>query len=260
MLVNRDSMIDCLRPPRMIRVGESLTEWTMGRLSGASESGTASAARSGATSAKRSGAAVEVAEPSMKSVGSLVNDLARLFKISFDRQSRSLGLTRAQWQLLLHLYRHEGMTQTELATVLELSVPTVGNLVHRLVARDWIEIRVDPAHRLNKYCYLLPTVRPLLTRVHNIAGEVDQQSMQGFSPQEIKKLFNLLARMKRNLGTRGSPVEVAQVSRNGARATGDVARATVSSARTTGSGARTSGSGARAGVRKLNRPSGRSAS
>ena len=138
----------------------------------------------------------------MKSVGSLINDLARLFKTSFDRQSRSLGLTRAQWQLLLHLYRHEGMTQTELASVLELSVPTVGNLVHRLVARGWIEIRIDPSHRLNKYLYLLPTVRPLLERVHTVAGDVDQQSLQGLTIQEIKKLFDLLARMKRNLGVR----------------------------------------------------------
>src|SRR5262245_1181472 len=90
-----------------------------------------------------------------KSIGSIVNDLARQFKTSFDRQASALGLTRPQWQLLLHLHRHEGMTQTQLAAALELSVPTVGNLVHRLVARGWIEIRIDPAHRLNKYLYLL---------------------------------------------------------------------------------------------------------
>ena len=47
-----------------------------------------------------------------KSIGSIVNDLARQFKVSFDRQANSLGLTRPQWQLLLHLHRHEGMTQT----------------------------------------------------------------------------------------------------------------------------------------------------
>jgi branched-chain amino acid transport system ATP-binding protein len=48
-----------------------------------------------------------------KSIGSIVNDLARQFKVSFDRQAHSLGLTRPQWQLLLHLNRHEGMTQTQ---------------------------------------------------------------------------------------------------------------------------------------------------
>ena len=117
-----------------------------------------------------------------------------------DRQAHSLGLTRPQWQLLLHLHRHEGMTQTQLAAALELSVPTVANLVHRLVARGWIEIRVDPAHRLNKYLYLLPTAHPLLREVHALAHKVDSQSLRGMRAQDVAQLLELLAGMKRNLG------------------------------------------------------------
>jgi MarR family transcriptional regulator for hemolysin len=135
-----------------------------------------------------------------KSIGSIVNDLARQFKVSFDRQASSLGLTRPQWQLLLHLNRHPGMTQTQLAAALELSVPTVGNLVHRLVARGWIEIRIDPAHRLNKYLYLLPTAQPKLHEVHQLAHQVDVQSMRGMRAQDVAQLLDLLAAMKRNLG------------------------------------------------------------
>lgn len=135
-----------------------------------------------------------------KSIGSIINDLARQFKASFDRQAHSLGLTRPQWQLLLHLNRHEGMTQTQLAAALELSVPTVANLVHRLVARGWIEIRVDPTHRLNKYLYLLPTAHPKLHEVHQLAHEVDVQSLRGMRAQDVARLLDLLAGMKRNLG------------------------------------------------------------
>jgi MarR family transcriptional regulator for hemolysin len=135
-----------------------------------------------------------------KSIGSIINDLARQFKASFDRQAHSLGLTRPQWQLLLHLNRHEGMTQTQLAAALELSVPTVANLVHRLVARGWIEIRVDPAHRLNKYLYLLPTAQPKLREVHQLAHKVDRQSLRGLHAQDVARLLDLLAGMKRNLG------------------------------------------------------------
>jgi DNA-binding MarR family transcriptional regulator len=134
-----------------------------------------------------------------KSIGSIINDLARLLKVGFDRQAQNLGLTRAQWQLLLHLDRNQGMTQTQLAAALELSVPSVSNLVHRLVARGWIEIRVDPAHRLNKYLYLLPTAQPLLRKVQDLAHKVDMQSLQGMSKNDIALLFELLACMKRNL-------------------------------------------------------------
>src|SRR5262245_23774244 len=134
-----------------------------------------------------------------KSLGSLVNDLARQFKITFDRQAVGLGLTRPQWQLLLHLHRRDGMTQTQLAAVLELSVPTVGNLVHRLVAHGWIEIRIDPTHRLNKYLHLRPNARPALREVHKLARKVDAQATGGMSAAEIAQLVALLSRMKRNL-------------------------------------------------------------
>jgi len=153
-----------------------------------------------------------------KSIGSIVNDLARQFKVSFDRQANSLGLTRPQWQLLLHLHRHEGMTQTQLAAALELSVPTVANLVHRLVARGWIEIRIDPAHRLNKYLYLLPTAHPSLREVHQLAHKVDTQSLHGMRAQDIAQLLELLARMKRNLGAVRRGDTVAAPIANGRRA------------------------------------------
>jgi MarR family transcriptional regulator, transcriptional regulator for hemolysin len=149
-----------------------------------------------------------------KSIGSIINDLARQFKASFDRQAHSLGLTRPQWQLLLHLNRHPGMTQTQLAAALELSVPTVANLVHRLVARGWIEIRVDPAHRLNKYLYLLPTAQPKLREVHQLAQKVDVQSLKGMRGEDVARLLELLAGMKRNLSAvRGNGATAASSAR-----------------------------------------------
>ena len=135
----------------------------------------------------------------LKSIGSVLNSLVRLFNVTFDRRSRSLGLTRPQWQLLLHLHRRPGMTQTELAAVLELSVPTIANLVHRLIDRGWIEMRIDPGHRLNKYLFLLPTVRPLLTRVHKVARSVDEASMRRLSGKEAAQLLSLLSRLKESL-------------------------------------------------------------
>lgn len=154
---------------------------------------------------------------SVKSVGSIVNDLARQFKASFDRRSNQLGFTRPQWQLLLHLNRHPGMTQTRLAAALELSVPTVANLVHRLVARGWIEIKIDPAHRRNKYLYLRPGAQPKLREVHRLAHEVDLQSLEGMSARDVAQLFDLLAKMKHNLNApqiAGSSVAPVRMAKN----------------------------------------------
>ena len=133
------------------------------------------------------------------SVGALLSDLARQFRTSFDRQGRSLGLTRPQWLLLLYLRRNEGLTQTELAAGLELATPTVTHLVHRLIKRGWIEMRVDPSHRLNKYLYLQPAVHPLLNDVRRVAQSIDRKSLRGLSKTEIHTLYELLFKLKANL-------------------------------------------------------------
>ena len=138
-------------------------------------------------------------EPDKRSLGSLVNDVARQSKIAFDRQAIGLGLTRAQWQLLLHLHRCDGMTQTELAAVLELSVPTVSNLVHRLAAHGWIEITINPEHRLNKYLHLCPKARPALREVRTLARKVDAQATHGLDAEDVALLIKLLSQIKQNL-------------------------------------------------------------
>jgi len=58
-----------------------------------------------------------IREDLSRNFGYLVNDVARLMRTVYDRRVRSLGLTRSQWWVLNHLFRHPGATQSALATV-----------------------------------------------------------------------------------------------------------------------------------------------
>ena len=49
------------------------------------------------------------------SIGFLISDVARLLRRVYDRRVEPLGLTRAQWRVLVHLHRREGVSQTALA-------------------------------------------------------------------------------------------------------------------------------------------------
>ena len=69
-----------------------------------------------------------------RNFGFILHDVARLLRTEYDRRVASLGLTRSQWWVLTHLYRNEGVTQTELADVLELERPSLGRLLDRLEA------------------------------------------------------------------------------------------------------------------------------
>ena len=73
-----------------------------------------------------------------------MHDVARLMRVAYDRRARALGLTRSQWWVLNHLYFNEGITQSELADVLDVEKPTLGRLLDRLEAKGWVERRGRP--------------------------------------------------------------------------------------------------------------------
>ena len=61
-----------------------------------------------------------------RNFGFILHDVARLLRTTFDRRVRELGLTRSQWWVLNHLFRNNGVTQSELAEILEVEKPTLG--------------------------------------------------------------------------------------------------------------------------------------
>ena len=73
-----------------------------------------------------------------RNFGFLVNDVARLLRTAYDRRVRALGLTRSQWWVVTHLFRASGVTQSELAEMLEIEKPTLGRLLDRLEAKGWV--------------------------------------------------------------------------------------------------------------------------
>ncbi|MGH6981053.1 MAG: MarR family winged helix-turn-helix transcriptional regulator, partial [Stellaceae bacterium] len=70
--------------------------------------------------------------PYERRFGFLLHDIARLMRKRFDALARNSGLTRAQWQVLMVLTRHEGSNQAALADALDLEPITVGRLIDRM--------------------------------------------------------------------------------------------------------------------------------
>ena len=74
----------------------------------------------------------------------LIHDVARLVRQEADRRARAHGMTRAQWVILIWLERQPGLSQKELAEILEVEPITVARLIDRLEARGMVERRADP--------------------------------------------------------------------------------------------------------------------
>jgi len=65
-------------------------------------------------------------------------------RTAFDLMVKPLGVTRAQWWVIAHLSRHDGMVQTQLAELLDTGKASLGALLDRLEATGFIERRPEP--------------------------------------------------------------------------------------------------------------------
>lgn len=131
--------------------------------------------------------------------GFVLHDVSRLLRKRFDRLAQRLGLTRAQWVAIAHLYRRQGVNQAALAELLEVEQITVGRLVDRLEAAGWVERRPDPDDRRAKCLYLTEKVYPMLTQMRALADEVQSEALRGVAPEQHELLIDTLLTVKRNL-------------------------------------------------------------
>jgi MarR family transcriptional regulator for hemolysin len=136
--------------------------------------------------------------------GFLVHDIARLMRKRFDQRARALGLTRAQWQLLAHLARNEGISQAGLAELLEIEPITVGRLVDRMAEAGWVERRAHPSDRRARQLYLTPKAEPIFARMMALGEETRAEAMAGLEPAQREQLMAALLHIRSNLSERNA--------------------------------------------------------
>jgi len=139
-------------------------------------------------------------EPSPeRNFGFLVHDVARLLRTAYDRRTKALGLTRSQWWVLNHLYFNEGISQSELADLLDIEKATLGRLLDRLEAKGWLERRAVRGDRRIKRVYLTGEVQDLMRSLREIAADVRADALDGLDEAEREQLLGALILVKTNL-------------------------------------------------------------
>jgi DNA-binding MarR family transcriptional regulator len=134
-----------------------------------------------------------------RNYGFLINDVARLMRTTYDRRVRELGLTRSQWWVLTLLFRNDGVTQSELAELLEIEKPTLGRLLDRLEAKGWVRREPDSRDRRAWRVHLTDAVEPAMRKLRKVAAELRSDALAGLSAQERERFIDTLLAVKANL-------------------------------------------------------------
>ena len=108
-------------------------------------------------------------------------------------------MTRAQWVILWQLERQPGLSQKELAEIMEVEPISVARLVDRLAARGMLERRDDPADRRIWRLHLLPPAFPVLDHMRGERDDVAHLMATGLAPQSLEAVRQCLIAMKANV-------------------------------------------------------------
>lgn len=150
-----------------------------------------------------------------RNFGFILHDVARLLRTTYDRRMKTLGLTRSQWWVLTHLYRNDGVTQSELADILEIEKPTLGRLLDRLEANGWVQRKEHTEDRRAKRVFLTDEVEPALKAMRAAAAEMRRDALAGLTSEAQTQFVDTLIAVKANLGDVDNGVSRNGVSRNG---------------------------------------------
>jgi DNA-binding MarR family transcriptional regulator len=134
-----------------------------------------------------------------RNFGFLVNDISRLISAEYNRIMSPLGLTRAQWRVIVYLHREDGLMQVDLAKLLGTGKVAVGGLVERLEKSGWVERRPDPRDGRSNRVYLTKKGRAIEKEMIRTGRDLTGRVLNNLSAGERRELTRLLLSVKGNL-------------------------------------------------------------
>ena len=137
--------------------------------------------------------------PIKREIAFMIKDVSRMLGTYADQQGRVLGISRAQWTVLVRLERTEGLKQSELAEILDLQPISLTRLLDRLDESGLIERRADPNDRRVNRLYLKPAARPLLEQLAVLSESLMATVLEGIEPESMERMLRDLRVVKDNL-------------------------------------------------------------
>ena len=135
---------------------------------------------------------------------------SRLLRNYIDHRAKVRGTTRAQWIVLFRLREQEGLSQVDLADVLELQPISLVRLLDRLVEHGLVERRSDPRDRRANRLFLTVLGRQLADDLDSLRDAIAIDVLQGVPTASLEASLKTLRDVKDRIKTLAEPaVDVA---------------------------------------------------
>jgi MarR family transcriptional regulator, transcriptional regulator for hemolysin len=130
---------------------------------------------------------------------------SRLLRNYIDHRAKGRGTTRAQWIVLFRLREQEGLSQVDLADVLELQPISLVRLLDRLVEHGLVERRHDPRDRRANRLFLTTAGRQLADDLDSLRESIATDVLQDISVEAIETSLQTLQDVKDRIKSFAEP-------------------------------------------------------
>ena len=124
---------------------------------------------------------------------------SRLLRNHIDHRAKGRGTTRAQWIVLFRLRQQEGLSQVDLADVLELQPISLVRLLDRLVEHGLLERRPDPKDRRANRLFLTRAGRQLVDDLDSLRDAIAMDVLQEIPDAAIATSLETLQDIKERI-------------------------------------------------------------
>jgi MarR family transcriptional regulator, transcriptional regulator for hemolysin len=130
---------------------------------------------------------------------------SRLLRNYIDHRAKSRGTTRAQWIVLFRLRQQEGLSQVDLADVLELQPISLVRLLDRLVEHGLLERRHDPKDRRANRLFLTASGKQLVDDLDSLRDAIAIDVLHDLPDDAIKTSLSTLREIKDRIKALSDP-------------------------------------------------------
>ena len=124
---------------------------------------------------------------------------SRLLRNYIDHRAKERGTTRAQWIVLFRLRQNEGLSQVDLADVLELQPISLVRLLDRLVEHGLLERRHDPKDRRANRLFLTAKGKKLVDDLDSLRDAIASDVLRDVPTDAIKSSLDTLVEVKERI-------------------------------------------------------------
>ncbi|WP_029582305.1 MarR family winged helix-turn-helix transcriptional regulator [Bradyrhizobium sp. URHD0069] len=135
---------------------------------------------------------------------------SRLLRNYINHRAKGRGTTRAQWIVLFRLRQQEGLSQVDLADVLELQPISLVRLLDRLVEHALLERRPDPRDRRANQLFLTASGRQLVDDLDSLRDAIASDVLRDVPAHAIETSLRTLVDIKERIkGAGETPADIA---------------------------------------------------